>query len=274
MNIKKIIIILLFLIFSFSGFSAETEKTLTLSAAGIKKLNVDCGAGYLKILGKDGLDRIEVKAHIVIDRIDPDEMKEFTENHITLSLKKRGTKAILISKIRYSSFSSIFKRGHKLINLDVRIPKHLVLDIDDGSGLIEISDTDGDIKLDDGSGSIEIDNIKGKISIDDGSGSTDIKNVFNDVEIDDGSGNITIESVTGSVEIDDGSGSIDVEHIKGDVSVRDGSGTMKIYKITGSVTVNDGSGDIIIDRVEKDVIIIHAGSGGLKLRNIKGKVSK
>jgi len=42
----------------------------------------------------------------------------------------------------------------------------------------------------------------------------------------------------------------------------------------GSVEIDDGSGDIIIDGVEKDVTIEEAGSGDVRIRNVKGKVRK
>jgi hypothetical protein len=38
--------------------------------------------------------------------------------------------------------------------------------------------------------------------------------------------------------------------------------------------IDDGSGDIVIDGVEKDVTFKEVGSGGLKIRNVKGKVKK
>ena len=274
MKFRTLVFISLFFIFSISGFTFEKVKNLTLSIEGIKELDIDCGAGYMKIQGDKNLDRIEVKATIVVDRIDEDEMESFIMNYVTLKLQKRGSRAVLNSNIKHSSFSSFFKRKRKLINLDIKIPKNLRLDIDDGSGFIEISDISGNIKLDDGSGSIEIEDVKGKISIDDGSGGITIKNVFNNVEIDDGSGELIIESINGNVEVDDGSGSIEITDIRGDVSVRDGSGSMRIYKIDGSVVVNDGSGDIIVDGVQKDLTILEAGSGGIRIRNIKGKVSK
>jgi len=49
---------------------------------------------------------------------------------------------------------------------------------------------------------------------------------------------------------------------------------MRISKITGSVVVSDGSGSIDIDGVDQDVTIREAGSGGLSIHDVKGKVSK
>jgi DUF4097 and DUF4098 domain-containing protein YvlB len=56
--------------------------------------------------------------------------------------------------------------------------------------------------------------------------------------------------------------------------VDDGSGEIELYDIAGSVEIDDGSGDIVIDGVQKDVTIVEAGSGGVEIRNVRGKVRK
>ncbi|NIM13006.1 MAG: hypothetical protein GTO45_12840 [Candidatus Aminicenantes bacterium] len=238
------------------GFPFQEDKQLNLAADGIKTVEIDCGSGYLKIKGVEGLEQIEVEATLVVKGIDEDDIERFKKRHVKLSLEKKGTSAVLISKIDYSAISTLFKPRSAHINLDVRIPKNLELVIDDGSGSIEVADIANNVKLDDGSGSIEMDHIKG--------------NVF----IDDGSGSIELTTIGGNVEIDDGSGTITVEEASGDVDVKDGSGTIKISKIGGSVVVSDGSGGIYIDGVDKDVNIKRDGSGSVSIQNVKGKVRK
>lgn len=238
------------------GFPFQEDKQLNLAADGIKTVEIDCGSGYLKIKGVEGLERIEVEAALVVKGIDEEDIEGFKKRHVKLSLEKKGTSAVLISKIDYSAISALFKPRSAQINLDVRVPKNLALVIDDGSGSIEVADIANNVKLDDNSGSTEMNNIKG--------------NVF----IDDGSGSIELTSIGGDVEIDDGSGTITLENVSGDVDIKDGSGTIKIFKIGGSVVVSDGSGGIYIDGVDKDVNIKRAGSGSVSIQNVKGKVSR
>jgi DUF4097 and DUF4098 domain-containing protein YvlB len=257
----KLHILILIAAFSFAcavvhGFPFEEEEQLNLSAEGVKTLEIDCGSGYLKVKGVEGLDRIEVKAVLVVKGIEDDEIKQFKEKYVKLSLEKKGSTAMLISEIKSSGISSLFKHTQARIDLDVRLPKSLALDIDDGSGSIEVSDIDNNVKVDDGSGSIEMDNIKG------------------DVSIDDGSGSIDLVSIGGNLEIEDGSGLINVKEVSGDVSVDDGSGPIDIKKVGGSVVVGDGSGSIDIDGVEKDVTIKRDGSGSVSIRNVNGKIKR
>jgi hypothetical protein len=254
-----IVVLVLIVGMAVSGYTHQVEKPLTLKqeAGGLKVFAIECGSGYLKIKGVEGLNRIEVNATLVVKGIDEDEIEEFKSEYVELSLEKRGEKAVLLSKIK-SNFSraNLFKHKEACINLDLRIPKNLELDIEDGSGSIEISAVDGGIELQDGSGSISLQDIGGSVSIKDGSGST------------------AAENIGGNFKINDGSGSIKVRKVGGDVSVDDSSGTIGIYDVKGSVEVEDGSGGIFIDGVEKDVWIKSAGSGSLSIRNVNGKVRK
>lgn len=237
------------------GIPLEDENHLSLPAAGIDNLDADCGSGYLKIKGVEGLDEVEVDATIVLKGVSEERLQSFKAEYVELSLEKRGNSAVLVSKIK-RTFSSIFKGKSVQINLDVRVPKRFALDIEDGSGYITISNITGGVTLDDGSGNIEIDSIEGKIDLDDGSGSIDIWGVKGSIDIEDGSGSIVIKDVSGDLDVDDNSGSIDIK------------------RIDGNVVVEDGSGGIYIDGVEKNVLIKRAGSGAVSISNVKGTVKK
>jgi hypothetical protein len=271
MKCKSLIIIVLFLLFSLYVSAYEIEKKLTLPAHGIDTFQADCGSGYLKITGETGLKRVEVKATIWIEGYGRRDAEFFVKDKIVLTLEKKGGRAVLVSKVR----SSFIKRPESaVINLDVRVPKNISLDIDDGSGLIEITDIGGCVKLEDGSGSIEVKNIGSKVDVDDGSDSLDLYNIYGDVKIDDGSGSISAEEVKGNIRVKDSSGGITIKDLDGDVDIDDSSGDINVTGIGGSVVVEDGSGGIYIDGVAKDVIIKSVGSGSLSIRNVKGKVKK
>lgn len=248
----KIIFLTVFFLCATSLFAYKEVKELSLSIQGIEKLEIDCGSGFLKVYGQEGLKEIRVEAEIILEGKSEKSAEEFLEKYLKLSLKKRGSRAVLTSG--FESYRSLFSFGNKVINLTVNMPKDMNLDVDDGSGSIIVNDIAGDVNVDDGSGSMEIMNIKGNL------------------EVDDGSGEIDVEEINGNVSVDDGSGEISVKGVSGDVSVNDGSGSMTIRNIGGSVTVRDGSGSITIDGVEKDVYIPSDGSGSVRVNNVKGKV--
>jgi len=137
-----------------------------------------------------------------------------------------------------SGFDSGWRwNGNATIDLDVRMPADIALRVDDGSGSMTITDVTADVLVDDGSGSVQITN-------------------------------------AGSVTVDDGSGSIKVSAASGDVYINDGSGTIEIRGVGGSVRIDDGSGSIEVDDVEKDLIIVDDGSGGLTFTNVRGVIEQ
>lgn len=210
----------------------EEVRNLELDAAGISKLTINAGAGSMDVTGVKGLDRISVKATIVVPDEDEDDAVRIIEKRIRLSLEKSAGEANLESSFE----SGLMSFGSSpYIALEVSVPQGMAVNIDDGSGSIDIADLAGDLTIDDGSGSI------------------DIKNVAH-------------------VSIDDGSGSIDLVDAAGNVSIVDGSGSISIQHVQGSVTIDDGSGSIEVTDIDSDLIIVDDGSGGLKFSDVRGTV--
>ncbi|GHF81434.1 hypothetical protein [Thalassotalea marina] len=216
------------------------QKTLDIQASDLTALNVEAGAGFLKIKGVEGLDTIQVTADIYTDKKARDDYQ--------LTLVKQGDSAKLVAK--NGNTSGIWNGQSPKIDLTVQVPQSMMLDIEDGSGALTIDNIVGDTKIKDGSGGIAINNVKGNLKIDDGSGSINVQDVNGDVQINDGSGSILLEQVAGNAEIEDGSGSLTVK------------------QVTGHVKVDDGSGGIVIDNVGS-LTIVESGSGGLSVKNVK-----
>jgi DUF4097 and DUF4098 domain-containing protein YvlB len=217
-------------------FSFEKTERLSLSASGIDKLVIDCSSGFLHVSGEDSLRSIEVEAEIIVEGKRDKDVEDYVKNNIKLELKKQGNRAVLTSLFK-KRFPEINFRS-RVINLTVRMPINMGLEVDDGSGEVKIANIDGN------------------------------------VQIDDGSGGLVVRDVRGVVDIDDGSGSIDIKDVTGSVTVDDGSGTIKINDIRKNVKVSDGSGSIYIDNVIGDVVIREDGSGSVNIQNVKGKVIK
>ncbi len=185
--------------------------------------------------GVEGISSIEVTARIVMEGFGKNEAMKFIEHNLTLELKARGSTAYLKSEFEdnSTSFWSLFRDKSAQVDLLIKVPRNLTLDISDGSGDLSVQDMAARVNIEDGSGDLKVTDIDGDLIIDDGSGDIIINDIRGDVEINDGSGEIKIEKVAGNIEIDDGSGDI------------------RVASVEGSVTVDDGSGDIYIDRVRK-----------------------
>jgi hypothetical protein len=129
----------------------ETTKTLDLAAQGIKRLDIDAGAGSLTVTGREGLAAIEIKAEIVARNVRDEDLEGFIRDRIELTLEKRGDVAVLVSRVRDER--RLFHLGDSAqINLTVSVPKAMALAIDDGSGSISVEGLSAALRLEDGSG--------------------------------------------------------------------------------------------------------------------------
>lgn len=221
------------------------DYDFAVDASTLESLRMDVGAGSLEINGDS--NATEVRVHATACSTSRRKLDEIDLTHRT-----RGSELLVRTETdRSSSFLSWFSFGYARIDIDVTMPSNLFLDVDDGSGGIEIAGV-------------------GALDLDDGSGSVDIRNMDGDVSIDDGSGGITVADVRGSVSVDDGSGSIQIRDSY-DVRVNDGSGEILIENIRNNVNiVDDGSGGIRIRDVAGDVDIGNAGSGSVDVSGVAG----
>ncbi len=215
----------------------EEVRELSLDTRGIDMLEIDAGAGSMDVVGSDTVSEITVVATIHLDTSDEQRAREIIEDRMVLVLEKHSDTAKLNAWFEDGGWNWLRGDG-PTIALEVQVPEGMHLNIDDGSG------------------SIEIENVRG------------------DIVMDDGSGSLSMRNVGGQIEIEDGSGSITVTGAGGDVSINDGSGSIKVRDVAGSVTVDDGSGSIDVSDVEEDLIIVDDGSGGLNFSNIGGRVEK
>jgi len=291
-RMKFIMLIMFIFPLAVSAKTYGEIKELSISSEIISSMEIECGAGFLKVKGVEGLDEIKVKADITAGNKKGEKLNKFIEEEVELSLEKHGGRAVLVSRIKPPGFSIFFKKHRNIrIDLTVEVPKEMnielkdgsgdielkningEIDIDDGSGSIEVADVTGELDIDDGSGDLKINSIEGKTEIHDGSGELDIQNVIGEMEISDGSGNLEVTGVTGDLSITDGSGDIKIDKVKGDIDIADGSGSLWTTDIDGNVKIHDGSGSIYIDGVSRDVDIAESGSGGVQFKNVKGNVS-
>lgn len=210
--------------------SHHVEQTLQLEINSIKTLRANTGAGTLKIIGEQGRDIISVEADIYT--IEKDEY--------TLTLERSGDKAKLVADVSNWSGNSwnIGGNNRPRIDLIVKMPATLALELDDGSGSVNIMGLSNNIEVEDGSGSLEIDG-GNNINIDDGSGSLVVKNATGNVFIEDGSGSVTVKNTGGKVTIDDNSGGINIEGAGSLEIIDSGSGGVNIEGVLGSVEVDD-----------------------------------
>lgn len=216
------------------------QAVIAVDAAA--RLRVDASAGFLRIVGEPGLDEVIAEGTACAGR-------ESDLDKIELVADRRGSSVLI--KVEIPDFDWSWNRYARL-DLTLRVPSDLALDIEDGSGSITIEGV-GATRIDDGSGEIDVERVNGDLTIEDGSGEIDVRDVNGSVHVrEDGSGSLRVEGVRGDVTIDeDGSGSISLRDVGGSVRIReDGSGSIRAVEVTGDFVVDrDGSGGITVDRI-------------------------
>lgn len=232
--LNKKVFLALFVSFSLipvaaSAFHHDDGKlqdtvTLRLDAQNIDTLRLDVGAGATVVSGDSQLDEIIVEAKIY--------QKRAADNY-DLSLERSGSSRALL--IADTDSGGLFWSNETWIDLTVMVPDTLDIDLNDGSGPIEVQDILGDLRIDDGSGEININNVGGDIDIDDGSGPIYAADLGGDIRIDDGSGSIKVRNAAGTVTVDDGSGSIDVDGAANFVLIDDGTGGVDVDNVSGDI---------------------------------------
>jgi hypothetical protein len=224
----------------------EAPREASLDAAGAKTLRVLARAGALRIIGEPGATSVKVTGKACAH-------DQETLDAIRLRATKSGGELRVEAEMpeSFSGIGSFYAR----LDLELRVPASLALDVEDSSGLVEIAEV-------------------ASLRIEDSSGEIGVRNVAGEVEIRDGSGEIEVEGAGRVLITDDGSGEIDLRNVKGDVIIReDGSGSITIRDVGGSVRIDDdGSGSVSVVGVAGDLTVGHKGSGAVRHDGVKGKV--
>ncbi|HJW94520.1 MAG TPA: hypothetical protein VJ901_12960 [Thermoanaerobaculia bacterium] len=197
-------------ILALAMFSSTATRTANAPASGITKVVIIGRAGSLDVKGQSGATEIRAKG-------EAEASSEDVLKKMQLVATRSGSTLTIEAQIPEDSS---WLGSSPTMGFEVTVPKGVAVSIKDGSGSLTVKDV-GELDIDDGSGSIDIDGVTGN------------------VRISDGSGGIEIEKVNGNVTItDDGSGSLDVKDIHGDFTVQHkGSGQVTYERVSGKVSV-------------------------------------
>ena len=226
-----------------------SPRNATVDASGARSVTIDADAGILRVAGVPGINEVRIRGTARATR-------ESLLKDIKLIAERRGDEVYIKADIPDHDWNG-WRGGDRYTGLDlvIEVPISLRLDVQDGSGDAEFKNT-------------------GAIDLEDGSGNIDIRGAHGDVRVRDGSGNVVIDGVEGAVTVSDGSGEIRAENVTGNFTVdEDGSGGINVSGVGGTMRVeNDGSGNIDVDRVAGDFVVDSDGSGSIRYATVKGSV--
>ena len=233
------------------GFDDYTSpRNAEVDASGAKTIEIRAGAGSLRIEGKAGISRVQIRGTARSS-------SRTRLQDIKLIAERQGDVVFIKSDMPEDNNNGRFWSGdwNMALDLVIEVPANIALDVEDGSGETKIVGV-GPLRMVDGSGELDINGVKGNASV------------------EDGSGNVTIENVDGSVHVSDGSGNINAKNIRGDFTVdEDGSGDIDVAEVGGTMHVDeDGSGNIDVDKITGDFVVDSKGSGSIRSSGVRGKI--
>jgi|KBSMisStandDraft_5_1062788.scaffolds.fasta_scaffold138255_2 DUF4097 and DUF4098 domain-containing protein YvlB len=249
-----------------AGFAEDCEyradRSLDIDAKGLTLLKLDTGAGDLIVEGVAGLATIEVRGKACSS--DKDSLAG-----IQFAQQREGATSTVGTVIPDEANNnwSLFGDHYHYLDVHVRMPAGLKLNLRDSSGDLEVSGLTNGLDLQDSSGDILLHDLAGAVNVTDTSGDINVRHISGDFTvISDSSGDIEVDDVKGSAVVqEDSSGDISLRHVGGDARVdRDSSGDIDFADIGRDAVVGvDGSGDITADGVKGNFTVgAKSGSSG------------
>lgn len=251
----------------------RADRMLDLDANGLGQLKLDTGAGDLVVEGVPGLAKIEIRGKACAS-------EEDVLAGIQIFGQRESGSAVVGTKIPDEGHDwSLFGSHYAYMDVHVRMPAGLKLDLRDSSGDLEVSRLANGLDLKDSSGDIRLRDIAGAVNVTDTSGDIDVRGVAGDFTvISDSSGDINVDDVKGEAVVqEDSSGDITLRHVSGDARVdRDSSGDVDFEDIGRDAIVGaDSSGEIVADEVHGNFTVgsKSGGSGNIRHHGVSGKVT-
>lgn len=245
----------------------RAERNLDLDAAGITVLELRAAAGDLEIRGDAGLDRIVVRGTACASNADLLADMQLLE-------RREGDRQSIAVEMPEVTEGWLWNTVYRYLDLDVRVPARLMLDVVDSSGDTSVRDV-ASLTLKDSSGDLAIGGIEAGVELRDSSGDIEVREVGALTIVSDSSGDIEVANVAGDVLIeDDSSGDIEIADVRGGARVvSDSSGDIRFERVTGSAEVgSDSSGGIRAVRIGGDFRVGRDGSGGIAHEDVAGVV--
>lgn len=241
-------------------------REVAIDTAGLQRLAIAARAGDLAITGEPGLTQVVARGKACAGDAETLALVQLRES-------VAGGEATIAVDI--PDGSGWGWRTSPYMDLEVRVPASLALDVRDSSGDATLRNI-ASATVQDSSGDLTISGVAGDLRVTDSSGDIDIRDVGGTVHVpSDSSGDIEIVEVEGDVRIEqDSSGDIEIRQVRGDATVgNDSSGDIVFDTIGGSARVDrDSSGSIRARDIGRDFTVERDGSGDIRHDGVRGTV--
>lgn len=272
--------------------TAEENKTLKVDTEKPVTLSVNDDAGDVSIVGGD-VEAVEVQI-LKTGYGSNDARAEEALKNIKYDIKQNGNTITITYKL-----SGRQTREVNTIDLIITVPTETLVEVDNGFGVVDISDLKGNVDISGDFGDVTVKNIDGALSVENSSGEIRVSNVdagSENVRIEADFGKITLEKVNAKdVNISSSSGAITLNNVRatGDffsksdfgsvtfengsaasVTIESSSGKVDITKVNirGALAITNDFGDIELNQVIAGSYDLDSNSGGITIDGAKGSL--
>ena len=244
------------------------ERPLDIDPAGVRALVLKLESSDAHVRGVAGLNRIEVRGKACASQED-------WLADLTVAQGREGDRVVVTTNQHRGNTISLFHSSYAYIDLEVRIPASLALQIQSNSGDADVADI-AVLDFATQSGDLIANRVSGAITAELGSGDIKAEDIGSLELRRSGSGDVRARRVRGDVRIGNvGSGDLAFEEVSNSVRVNSvGSGDVGVRGAGGDVVIDSiGSGDVTASDVGGDFIVKASGSGDIHHHGVKGRVS-
>jgi len=151
----------------------KAPRNAIVDASGAQSVEVEAGAGSLRVEGKPGLRQVQITGTARAS-------SQQILNEIKLIAERRGDLVFIKADIPdHNGWNDNYSAG---LDLVIEVPQGINAEVSDGSGDAKIYNV-GALEASDGSGELVVDGAAGSVRITDGSGNLKIENVNGDVPV-------------------------------------------------------------------------------------------
>ena len=142
-------------------------------------------------------------------------------DRLSINHRVDGDRLVVESERHSGSFSfSIFGSHYAYLDVEIRMPASLAVEVDSGSGDIDARDL-ASLDFDAGSGDLNVENVAGELVVSVGSGDVEGSDIGRFRLKSTGSGDITLDDIHGDAEVGGvGSGDVTLHKVGGSVQHR------------------------------------------------------
>lgn len=272
--------------------TAEESKTLKIDAKKPVSLKVNDDAGDISIVGAD-VETVEIQI-VKTGYGSNDARAEEALKGIKYEVKQNGNTITFTYKLNGRQTREV-----NTVDLIITVPTETSVDLDNGFGVVDVSDLKGDVVTSGNFGDTTVANIEGALSLENSSGEIQVRNVDaggDNVSIDVDFGKVIVEKLNGKdVTVNSNSGTLDLSNIRatGDLFIKSDFGSITVengsaasvtvesssgkvnftkFNVRNKLTVTADFGDIELNQTLADSYDLNSNSGGIVVDGVKGNL--